>query len=161
MKGLSHCLWFDKEAEEAARFYTSVFKNSKMGRVTKYSGAGTDVHGQPEGKVMTAEFELEGIKYVGLNGGPIFKHNESFSIVVNCETQEELDYYYDALVEGGQPSECGWLKDRFGVSWQISPTALQKMLTDPDLSKVQRVTNAFLKMKRFNLAELQRVYEGK
>ena len=161
MKGISHCLWFDNEAEEAVKFYTSIFKNSKVGKIARYNGEGKEIHGQPEGKVMTVEFELEGVKYVALNGGPIFKFNESFSIMVNCESQSEIDYYWNALSKGGKEVQCGWLQDKFGLSWQIVPDVLAKMVADPDVTKSQRVTHAFLRMKKFDIAALQRAYEGR
>jgi predicted 3-demethylubiquinone-9 3-methyltransferase (glyoxalase superfamily) len=163
MSKISHCLWFDREAEEAAKFYVSVFKDGKMGKVIHYStDEGQEIHGMPKGLVMTAEFEIGGHKYVALNGGPIFKHNESFSIVVTCENQEEIDYYWEKLMSGGgEESQCGWLKDRFGVSWQVTPAILQKMMSDPDLVKVRRVLHAFLRMKKYDIAALERAYAGK
>lgn len=162
MKGLSHCLWFDKEAEEAAKLYTSIFKNSKIKKTARYNGEGKEIHGQDEGKVMTVEFEIEGQNYVALNGGPVFTPNESYSVVVNCENQQEIDYYWDAFIKsGGKESECGWLKDKFGVSWQITPTVLGEMIADPDIKKSQRVTAAFLKMKKFNIVELVKAFEGR
>lgn len=162
MKGISNCLWFDNEAEPAAKFYTSLFKNSKLGKIARYTSEGKEIHGQSEGKVMTVEFEIEGVKYIGLNGGPVFKQSEAFSIVVNCESQEEIDHYWNAFIDGGgKASQCGWLRDKFGVSWQITPTILGKMVSDPDPVKAARVTKAFLKMKKFNIAELQKAYDGK
>jgi predicted 3-demethylubiquinone-9 3-methyltransferase (glyoxalase superfamily) len=162
MTNISHCLWFDSEAEDVAKFYTSVFKGGKILNISRYGKEGFEIHGQPEGKVMVAEFEILGQKYMALNGGPIFKHSEAFSIVVTCDTQEEIDYYWDKLREGkGQEVECGWLKDQFGVSWQVTPRILGEMLTDRDPAKVQRVTAAFLKMKKFDIAALRRAYEGK
>lgn len=158
---LSHCLWFDSQAEDAAKFYTSIFKNSKIGKVARYGAEGFEIHGQPEGKVMTVDFEIEGLKYVALNGGPLFKFNESVSIMVNCESQDEIDYYWKALTaDGGQEIQCGWLKDKFGVPWQVVPNILGKLVSDPDPKKSQRVTKAFLQMKKFDIAELQRAYNG-
>lgn len=162
MPKISHCLWFDRQAEEAAKFYTSVFKGGKIGKISHYTDEGTEIHGMPEGLAMVVEFEILGQKYLALNGGPIFKFNESFSIVVNCESQDEIDYYYKSLLEGGgEESQCGWLKDRFGVSWQITPTVLAEMMLDRDVEKVKRVTQAFLQMKKYDIAALKRAYEGK
>lgn len=162
MTKLSTCLWFDSQAEEAARLYTSIFKDGKMGRVTRYGQEGEEIHGQPKGKVMTADFEIGGQHYVALNGGPIFKFNESVSIIVHCETQEEIDYYWTKLTaDGGQESQCGWLKDKFGLSWQVTPSILGKMLSDPDSAKTDRVTKAFLQMKKFDIKKLQAAFEGK
>jgi len=161
MPQISHCLWFDSEAEEVANFYTSIFKGGKILSVSRYGKEGREIHGQPEGKVMVAEFEILGQKYMALNGGPIFKHSEAFSIVVTCDTQEEIDFYWDKLTAGGQVVECGWLKDKFGVSWQITPRILGEMLNHKDTEKSQRVTHAFLRMKKFDIAELKRAFEGK
>jgi predicted 3-demethylubiquinone-9 3-methyltransferase (glyoxalase superfamily) len=161
MVNISHCLWFDKEAEEAAKFYTSIFKDGKIHNVTRYGKEGHEIHGQPEGKVMVAEFEILGQRYMALNGGPIFKHSEAFSIVVNCDTQEEIDNYYGKLLAGGgQESQCGWLKDKFGVSWQVTPRIMGELLSGPR-DKAERVTAAFKKMKKFDIAALKRAYEGK
>jgi predicted 3-demethylubiquinone-9 3-methyltransferase (glyoxalase superfamily) len=155
------CLWFDTEAEEAAKFYVSVFKNSKMGRVSRYGKEGFEIHGHPAGSVMTADFELEGSRFVALNGGPEFKFNEAISFQIHCETQDEVDYYWAKLTAGGSEGPCGWLKDKFGLSWQVVPTALIDMLLDPDTEKSQRVTKAFLQMKKFDIAALKRAFEGK
>lgn len=154
------CLWFDTQAEDAARFYVSVFKNSKVGRISHYDSAGNDIHGRPDGSVMTVEFELDGQRFVGLNGGPHFKFTEAISLQIHCETQEEIDYYWEALTAGGEEGPCGWLKDKFGLSWQVAPTALIEMLLDPDRNKRERVMDAFMKMKKFDIAALQRVYAG-
>jgi predicted 3-demethylubiquinone-9 3-methyltransferase (glyoxalase superfamily) len=160
MINISHCLWFDKEAEEAAKFYTSIFKDGKILNVSRYGKEGHEIHGQPEGKVMVAEFEILGQKYMALNGGPIFKHSEAFSIVVTCDTQEEIDNYWNKLkADGGSESQCGWLKDKFGVSWQVTPRALGEMLSGPR-EKAERVTAAFLKMKKFDIEALKKAYEG-
>jgi predicted 3-demethylubiquinone-9 3-methyltransferase (glyoxalase superfamily) len=157
IKGITSCLWYDKEAEDAAKLYCSIFKNSKMGKVTRYGKEGFEIHGQPEGKVMTVDFELEGNKFVALNGGPIFKFNESVSFQIHCETQDEIDYYWSKLTaDGGKESQCGWLKDKFGLSWQVVPTALIEILTGSDGAKAQHVTKAFLQMKKFDIAALQR-----
>lgn len=156
IKGITSCLWFDTEAEEAARLYCSIFRNSKMGRVTRYGKEGFEIHRQPEGKVMTADFELEGSKFVALNGGPVFKFNESVSFQIHCETQDEIDYYWSKLTaDGGQEGHCGWLKDKFGLSWQVVPVALIEILTGGDAARAERVTKAFLQMKKFDIAALQ------
>jgi predicted 3-demethylubiquinone-9 3-methyltransferase (glyoxalase superfamily) len=153
IKGITSCLWFDKEAEDAAKLYCSVFKNSKMGKVMRYGKEGFEIHRQPEGKVMTIDFELEGAKFVALNGGPQFKFSEAISFQIHCETQEEIDYYWSRLTaDGGQGGPCGWLKDKFGLSWQVVPTALIDILSGSDTAKAQRVTKAFLKMKKFDIA---------
>jgi predicted 3-demethylubiquinone-9 3-methyltransferase (glyoxalase superfamily) len=158
---ITPCLWFDTEAEEAAKFYCSVFKNSKLGKISRYGKEGFEVHGKKAGTVMVAEFEIEGQKFIALNGGPHFKFNEAVSFQVHCETQKEVDYFWDKLTAGsGQEGPCGWLKDRYGLSWQVVPTVLPEMLTDPDPAKTQRVTKAFLQMKKFDIAALQRAYAG-
>jgi predicted 3-demethylubiquinone-9 3-methyltransferase (glyoxalase superfamily) len=158
---ISHCLWFDRQAEDAAKFYVSVFKDGRLGQVTRYTEEGFEIHGMPKGTVMSIEFEIAGQRYVALNGGPLFRHSEAFSIVVNCETQEEIDRYWAALTQGGEEVQCGWLKDRFGVSWQVTPTILREMMADRDPEKVRRVTHAFLRMKKYDIAALKRAYEGK
>ncbi len=150
---IAPCLWFDKEAEEAVKLYTSVFKNSKTIQTTYYGKEGFEFHGQPEGTVMTVTFELNGTKFTALNGGPIFKFNEAVSFQIMCDTQEEIDHYWNSLTkDGGQESQCGWLKDKFGVSWQVTPTVLPTLLSDPQ--KVPRVTNAFMQMKKFDIEAL-------
>ncbi len=154
-------LWFDSEAEEAAKFYVSIFNNSKLGVITRYGKAGFEVHGQPAGKVMTVEFELEGQKFIALNGGPVFKFNEAVSFLVSCEDQKEIDYFWEKLTAGGTIVQCGWLKDKFGVSWQVTPSILAEMLRDPDSQKVDRATKAFLQMKKFDIAALKQAFEGK
>jgi predicted 3-demethylubiquinone-9 3-methyltransferase (glyoxalase superfamily) len=148
-------LWFDTEAEQAAEFYTSVFPSSKIVEVTRYGSAGP----RPEGMVMTVEFELDGQTFVALNGGTDFTFSEAISFVVHCETQEEVDTYWNALSEGGEEGPCGWLKDRFGLSWQITPTVLLKLIADPDAQKAQRVMAAMLEMKKIDIAELERAAE--
>lgn len=158
---ITPCLWFDTEAEEAAKAYVSIFENSRIGRISRYGKEGHEVHGKPAGSVMTVEFEIEGQKFVALNGGPHFKFNEAVSFQVHCETQEEIDYFWNKLAEGGEEGPCGWLKDKYGVSWQVVPTVLPKMLMDPDAAKSQRVTKAFLQMKKFDLAALRRAYQGR
>ncbi len=157
---LSHCLWFDRQAEEAARFYVSIFKGGKIENISHYTEEGFEIHGMPKGTVMTVDYEILGLKYKALNGGPLFKFNEAFSIVVNCESQAEIDYYWTKLAKNEDEGQCGWLKDPFGVSWQIVPTVLSKMMSDPDSKKVQRVTHSFLRMKKFNIAELERAFAG-
>jgi predicted 3-demethylubiquinone-9 3-methyltransferase (glyoxalase superfamily) len=147
------CLWFDNKAEEAANFYTSVFKKSKIDSINRYGKEGYEIHGQKEGTVMTVGFQINGQSFIALNGGPVFKFNEAISLQVFCETQEEIDYYWSKLTDGGEESQCGWLKDKFGLSWQIIPTVLSKLLKDP--AKAGRVTNAFLKMKKFDIEGLK------
>jgi predicted 3-demethylubiquinone-9 3-methyltransferase (glyoxalase superfamily) len=158
---ITPCLWFDNEAEEAAKFYVSIFKNSKLGAVSRYGKEGFEIHGRKEGTVMTAEFEIDGLKFVGLNGGPLFKFSEAISFQIMCEDQKEIDYFWSKLTAGGQEGPCGWLKDKFGLSWQVVPTVLIDMLKDPDTAKSQRVTKAFLQMKKFDIAALKRAYEAK
>jgi predicted 3-demethylubiquinone-9 3-methyltransferase (glyoxalase superfamily) len=157
---ITPCLWFDTQAEEAARFYVSIFKNSKIRAVTRYSKAGREVHGKPPGSVMTVAFEVDGQAFVALNGGPHFKFNEAISFQISCETQEEIDHFWNKLSENGQERPCGWLKDRYGVSWQVVPAVLAQMLMDADAEKVERVTKAFLQMKKFDVAALQRAHAG-
>ena len=156
------CLWFDGKAEEAARFYASVFKNSKIGTITRYDEEGARASGQPKGSVMTVSFELDGQEFLGLNGGPLFKFTEAMSLVVKCETQEEVDHFWQGLTaDGGQEVQCGWLKDRFGVPWQIVPTVLPEMLQDRDPEKSRRVMAAMLTMKKLDIAALKRAYEAR
>jgi predicted 3-demethylubiquinone-9 3-methyltransferase (glyoxalase superfamily) len=159
---ISPCLWFDHQAEEAASFYTSIFRNSKIGRISRYGEAGRETHRKPPGSVMTVAFELDGQTFTALNGGPIFKFNEAISLQVNCETQEEIDYYWEKLGAGGdeKAQQCGWLKDKYGVSWQIVPTVLPEMAGDPDPAKSSRVMEAILKMKKIKIDELKRAYAG-
>jgi predicted 3-demethylubiquinone-9 3-methyltransferase (glyoxalase superfamily) len=158
---ITPCLWFDSEAEDAARFYVSAFDNARISRISRYGNEGFEVHGRPEGSVMTVEFEIEGQKFTALNGGPHFKFSEAISFQVPCETQEEIDYYWQRLSAGGQIQECGWLKDRFGLSWQIFPAALPNMLSDSDPAKAARAMRAMLSMKKLDIAELRAAYEGK
>jgi predicted 3-demethylubiquinone-9 3-methyltransferase (glyoxalase superfamily) len=158
---LTPCLWFDHEAEAAAKFYVSVFASGRIGRVARYGKAGQEVHGRPAGSVMTVEFELDGQDFVALNGGPVFKFTEAVSFQVHCDNQDEIDHYWNRLGEGGEEGPCGWLKDKYGLSWQIVPAVLPKLMTDADGSKSERVMNAFLKMKKFDVATLQRAYEGR
>ncbi len=163
MQKISPCLWFDDQGEEAAKFYTSIFKDSKIGDVTRYGKEGYEIHGREEGTVMTVEFEIEGQKFLALNGGPIFKFNEAISFQVYCETQEEVDYYWEKLSEGGdeKAQQCGWLKDKYGVSWQIVPTILIKMLKDKDSEKSQKVMKAMLQMHKLDITTLKKAYEEK
>lgn len=156
------CLWFDKQAEEAARFYTGIFKNSKLGKISRYGEAGREVHGQAPGTVMTVEFELNGQPFTALNGGPQFKFTEAISFQIMCETQEEIDHYWNKLGQGGDPSAqvCGWVKDKYGLSWQVVPAVLGKLMSDPDKAKSGRAMQAMLQMKKLDIAELERAFEG-
>ena len=155
-------MWFDNQAEEAAKFYTSVFKNSKVGKILRYDKAAAKAAGQPAGSVLTIEFEIEGQKFTALNGGPAFKFNESISFVVNCDTQKEVDYFWEKLTaDGGQESQCSWLKDKFGVSWQVIPTVLIEMLHDKDSGKSERVMKAMLQMQKIDIETLKAAYAGK
>ncbi len=149
-------LWFDNQAEEAANFYVSIFKNSKVVNITHYGEVGPG----PKGSVMTVTFQLYGQEFVALNGGPQFKFTEAISFVVNCETQEEVDELWEKLSEGGEKGQCGWLKDKYGVSWQIVPTVLGEMLNDPDPVKSQRVMHAMLQMRKIDIGKLKQAYEG-
>jgi len=159
---IAPCLWFDNQAEEAAKFYIAIFKNSKIVRIARYGEAGHEVHGRPAGTVMTVEFELDGQRFTALNGGPIFKFNEAISFQVNCETQEEVDYYWEKLSEGGdkKAQQCGWLKDKYGASWQVVPRDLSAMMSDPDAEKSGRAMKAMLQMKKLDIGELKRAYAG-
>lgn len=158
MEPIYPMLWFDGQAEDAAEFYVSVFPDSRVTRVSRYSAAGPG----PEGSVMVVDFELFGQRLTALNGGPEFTFNESVSFVVPCESQAEVDRYWDALVAGGEPSACGWLKDRFGLSWQVVPTELDRMMSDPDNVKAARVTEAMLKVRgKFELEHLRAAFEGR
>ena len=157
---ITPCLWYDSQAEEAANFYVSIFKNSKLGRISRYGKEGFEIHGRQAGSVMTIEFELDGFRLTALNGGPHFKFNEAISLQVYCDTQDEIDYYWSRLSKGGEEGPCGWLKDKHGLSWQIVPSILPDMLVDENSEKTQRVTKAFLQMKKFDIAELKRAYEG-
>jgi predicted 3-demethylubiquinone-9 3-methyltransferase (glyoxalase superfamily) len=162
MQKITPFLWFDDQAEGAVKFYTSVFKNSKVGKITRYGEAAEKAAGRPAGSVMTVEFELEGQKFTALNGGPVFKFNESISFVVNCDMQEEVDYFWEKLTAGGgQESECGWLKDKFGLSWQVVPRALIDMLQDQDPKKSERVMKAMLRMQKLDIKTLKDAYAGK
>jgi predicted 3-demethylubiquinone-9 3-methyltransferase (glyoxalase superfamily) len=160
---ISPCLWFDDQAEEAARYYVGIFKNSRIGAITRYGKAGFEIHGRQAGSVMTVAFELDGQAFTALNGGPLFKFNESISFQVMCATQEEIDYYWEKLTAGGDPKaqQCGWLKDKYGVSWQVVPEGIDEMLKSPESAASQRAMEAVLGMKKFDIAALQRAYEGK
>jgi predicted 3-demethylubiquinone-9 3-methyltransferase (glyoxalase superfamily) len=162
MQKITPFLWFDHEAEDAVKFYTSIFKNSKVGRILRYGEEAAKISesGRPMGSVLTIEFELEGQKFVALNGGPQFKFNESVSFVVKCETQDEVDYFWEKLTaDGGEESECGWLKDKFGVSWQVTPTVLIDMLHDNDSEKSERAMHAMLQMQKIDIKTLKEAYE--
>lgn len=164
MQKVTPFLWFDDQAEEAAEFYTSIFKNSKIGRTTRYGKEGYEIHGKPAGTAMTVEFEIDGQPFTALNGGPVFQFNEAISFQVRCDTQEEVDYYYwHKLSEGGdeKAQQCGWLKDKYGVSWQIVPTILSELVGDSDSEKSQRAMKAMLQMKKMDLEALERAYEGR
>jgi predicted 3-demethylubiquinone-9 3-methyltransferase (glyoxalase superfamily) len=161
MQAITPCLWFDHQAEEAARWYVSIFPNSAVGRISRYTEAGRDIHGRPSGSVMLVDFQLNGRPFSALNGGPVFRFNEAISLVVPCDSQQELDRYWDALSAGGDPEaqQCGWLKDRYGVSWQIVPAAVRDMLDDHDRAKAARVMQALLQMKKLDLRALQPEFE--
>jgi predicted 3-demethylubiquinone-9 3-methyltransferase (glyoxalase superfamily) len=156
------CLWFDTRAEEAARFYTGIFKNSNITATTHYSSAGIETHKKPPRSVMTVQFELDGQAFTALNGGPDFKFNEAVSLEVHCESQEEIDYYWERLGEGGDPAAqiCGWLKDRFGVSWQVVPTNVYKLYEDAESPGARAAMEALLKMKKIDMAALQEAYDS-
>jgi predicted 3-demethylubiquinone-9 3-methyltransferase (glyoxalase superfamily) len=161
MQKITPFLSYDDKAEEAANFYASIFKNSKLGKVTRYEAESAKATGRPAGTAMTVEFELEGQKFVALNGGPHFKFTEAVSFVVNCETQEEVDYFWEKLTaDGGSESMCGWLKDKYGLSWQITPTILIELLQDKDAEKSHRVMMAMMQMKKIDIATLKRAAEG-
>ena len=159
---IAPCLWFDTQAEEAVTFYTGVFKNSKITKVSRYGEAGREIRRKPAGSVMTIAFELDGQEFTALNGGPIFQFTEAISLQVFCETQEEVDYYWEKLTEGGDPEaqQCGWLRDRFGLSWQVVPLVLIDLVTNPESKKSQQAMGAMLQMKKLDIAALQRAYNG-
>ncbi len=162
MKTIMPCLWFAAEAEEAANYYCSIFKNSKLGTITRYGTEGQEIHGGKPGSVLTVEFALDGQRFLALNGGPVFKFNEAISFQVLCETQAEVDHYWEKLSANGDPKaqQCGWLKDKFGVSWQIVPVVLPALLADKDRAKADRVMKALLQMKKLDIAALQRAQAG-
>jgi len=159
-KTITPCLWFDTQAEEAANFYCAIFKSSKITSISRFPEAGQEVHHKPAGSVMVVAFELDGQPFTALNGGPQFTFDEAVSFQVMCETQVEIDYYWNALTAGGQEGPCGWLKDKFGLSWQVVPTAIPRMMTDPDRAKSARVMNAFMQMKKLDLAAIERAFNG-
>jgi predicted 3-demethylubiquinone-9 3-methyltransferase (glyoxalase superfamily) len=161
MQKITPFLWFDHQAEEAVKFYTSIFKNSRIGKIARYDEAGAKVSGRPAGSAMTVEFQLEGQKFVALNGGPIFKFTEAVSFVVNCKTQAEVDKYWKKLSAGGKEVQCGWLKDKYGLSWQIVPTVLGELLSSKDAVKSHRVMEAMLKMVKLDIKKLKQAYAGK
>lgn len=159
MKKVNAFLWFDSGAEEAAKFYVGIFKNSKIGRIARYPKDAAEKIGRPPGSAMTVEFTLDGVSFVALNGGPQFEFTEAISFNVNCENQEEIDYFWERLsADGGSTGPCGWLKDKFGVSWQVSPVFLGDMLADRDADKAERVMQAMLQMSKFDIAALQKTY---
>ena len=159
---ITPCLWFDDQAEQAVEFYLSIFANSRIASLSRYGEAGQEIHGRPPGSVMTVAFELDGQAFTALNGGPLFTFNEAISLQVSCQDQAQVDRYWDQLSAGGNPAaqQCGWLKDRYGVSWQIVPSVLAQLLGDPDTAKSQRVMTALLQMKKLDIAELQKAYAG-
>ena len=162
VKRISPCLWFADQAEQAANFYTSIFKDSRIVNITRYGSAGFEVHHRPAGSVMTVDFELNGVRFTALNGGPVFTFNEAVSFQVICDTQEEVAYFWDRLKEGGDPraQQCGWLKDKFGLSWQVVPDGMDEMLKDPESEAASRAMSAMLQMKKLDLDELKRAYAG-
>lgn len=159
---IAPCLWFDHQAEEAAACYTGIFPNSRIVAVARYGEAGRDIHRRPAGSVMTVTFELDRQPFTALNGGPVFTFNEAMSLQVFCDTQDEVDYYWDRLTAGGDPKaqQCGWLKDRFGVSWQVVPALVEQLLSDPTSPNSQRAFQAVMEMKKLDIAALRRAYEG-
>jgi predicted 3-demethylubiquinone-9 3-methyltransferase (glyoxalase superfamily) len=161
MQKITPFLWFDDNAEEAVKFYTSIIKNSKIGKIARYDEAGEKAAGRPAGSVMTVEFQLEGQEFVALNGGPHYKFTEAISFEVKCETQEEVDYYWEKLSHGGKEVQCGWLKDKYGLSWQIVPTVLGELLSDKDAAKAQRVMQAMLKMVKLDIKKLKQAAKQK
>jgi len=161
MQKITPFLWFNDNAEEAAKFYTSIFKKSRIGKIARYDKAGEKAAGRPAGSVMTVEFELEGQEFIALNGGPHFKFTEAISFVVNCKTQTEVDYYWKKLSAGGKEVQCGWLQDKFGLSWQIVPTVLGELMSSKDPAKSQRVMEAMLKMVKLDIKKLKQAAKGK
>lgn len=163
LQRITPCLWFADEAEDAARFYTGIFPSSRITTISRYSDVGTDIHGRPAGSVMVVAFELDGHTFTALNGGPHFTFNEAISLQVNCRTQEEIDHYWERLGEGGDPRAqvCGWLKDRYGVSWQVTPTHLDALMGDPTNPGSERMMSAMMQMKKLDIATLVAAYEGR
>ncbi len=160
MRKVTPFLWFDNNAEEAAKFYTATFKNSKIKDIAKYDKGGAEASGRPLGSVMTVSFEIEGQEFVGLNGGPVFKFSPAVSFMVTCETQEEIDRLWEKLAKGGQEQQCGWITDKFGVTWQICPSGLDKMLQDKDKKKAERAWKAMVQMVKLDIKKLRKAYEG-
>jgi predicted 3-demethylubiquinone-9 3-methyltransferase (glyoxalase superfamily) len=162
MNKIAPCLWFDTQAEEAAKFYTSIFKNSKIKHVARYGDAAAQVAGRPKGSVLTVQFEIDGQEFTALNGGPIFKFTEAISLQVYCDDQDELDRYWNKLTEGGDPKaqQCGWLKDKYGVSWQIVPRVIARMMSEGDPARLERVWGKLLQMKKLDIRTLQQAYDG-
>ena len=160
LQEITPCLWFDNEAEEAARFYVSLFRDARIGEISRYGKEGFEIHGRPEGSVMVVPFEIEGQSFTALNGGPHFQFSPAISFQVPCDTQEEIDYYWEKLSAGGQIQQCGWVTDKFGVSWQIFPAGLPDMMRDTDKTKAARAMRAMLGMKKFDLAKLRAAYLG-
>jgi predicted 3-demethylubiquinone-9 3-methyltransferase (glyoxalase superfamily) len=159
---ITPCLWFDRQAEEASQFYTSIFKNSKINNVSRFGKEGFEIHHMPEGTVMTVDFELDGQAFSALNGGPLFHFTEAISFQVYCQDQQEVDYFWEKLTEGGDPQaqQCGWLKDKFGVSWQVIPQEMGKYISGPDAEKAQRAMAAMLQMKKLDIEEIRKAYEA-
>ena len=160
MQKITPCLWFDSQAEEAAKFYVSIFKNSKIGNMTRYGEAGAEVSGRPKGSVMTVTFEIEGQEFVALNGGPHFTFSEAISLMVQCETQQDIDEMWEKLSQGGEEGPCGWLKDKYGLSWQIVSPEWNEMLRDKDVEKSERVMKAILQMTKPDIKTLKQAYDG-
>ena len=160
MQRIAPCLWFDDQAEEAAKFYVATFKKAKLGPITYYGEAGATVSGRAKGSVMTVAFEIDGQEFLALNGGPIFQFTEAVSLMVKCETQEEIDRMWEALSQGGEKGQCGWLKDKFGLSWQIVPRMLGEIMGGPDAVKSQRAMGALMQMKKLDIAQLRAAYHG-
>ena len=158
---ITPCLWFDTEAEAAANHYVSIFKNSRIVKIGRYGKEGKEIHGKAAGSVMAVEFEIEGQKFVGLNGGPQFKFDEAISFQITCDSQTEIDYFWSRLTDGGKEVQCGWLKDKFGLSWQVVPRVLPELLGNPNAEKADRVMKAMLQMKKFDIAALERAFEGR
>jgi predicted 3-demethylubiquinone-9 3-methyltransferase (glyoxalase superfamily) len=160
MQKITPCLWFDSQAEEAAKFYVSLFENSRIGNITRYGEAGSQASGQRKGSVMTVSFQLDGQDFTALNGGPHFKFNEAISLMINCETQEEVDDLWERLSKGGEILECGWVKDKYGLAWQVVPKMFFELISDKDPAKAERAMQAMLKMKKLDIRELKRAAEG-
>ncbi len=161
MQKITPCLWFQKDADKAAAFYISLFKNSKIGKTMRYDAASAEVSGMPKGSVLTVEFTIAGQNFLALNGGPIFKLSEATSFMIDCKDQKEVDFYWNKLSKGGQEMPCGWVKDRFGLSWQVVPRMMEKWLTDKDPKKAHATMQAMLKMKKLDIAKLKKAHEGK